>query len=96
MGTEWRDGPILEVESRFGAGRRSTMSTAISRYSRTSSRNAGTADIGRLQGCNPTDLLDAVLNLAFIGCGWRALLDEELLRDSPVHSGIRLGWREKR
>ena len=74
----------------FGAGREaSTVSTAISRYSRIVVLKTGHADIGGLEGGDPEQLLDAVLNLALVGGGGRTLFHQQLLGHALIDAGVR-------
>ena len=47
------------------------------------------ADIGGLERGDPEQFLDAVLNLALVGGGGRALFQQQLLGHPLVHAGIR-------
>ena len=49
------------------------------------------ADVGGLQRGDPDHFLDAVLNLALVGGGGRALFQQQLLGHALVHAGIR--WK---
>ena len=47
------------------------------------------ADIGGLERGDPEQFLDAVLNLALVGGGRRALFQQQLLGHALVHAGVR-------
>ena len=83
---ERRGGSARSAASPWRAARSVRCSTAISRYSRTSSRYAGNADGGGLERGDPEQLLDAVVDLALVGGRRRAVLEQQLLGHALVHA----------